>query len=75
MLESGIIFGIWEKYKTKKPKDCLGDGLEALGMKSLLGIFLIFMTGFGVSVVVCVMEITKNKCLRMEKQKLARNNI
>ena len=66
MIESGIVYGIAFKHKTKQPEDCLGSGLDALDAESLFGIFLIFLIGLGITVILFVFEhlhriIWKNK--------------
>ena len=46
-------------YKPRKPKECFGDGLEDMGMKSLLGIFLIFISALPVSIVLVYWKLSK----------------
>ena len=56
MIESGIIFNIWVKAQTKQPEDCLGNDQDPLSFKSLLGIFLIFLIGFILAIILCFFE-------------------
>ena len=56
MIESGIVYGIFMKHKTKQPEDCLGSGLDALDAERLFGIFLIFIIGLGLAVILLVLE-------------------
>ena len=56
MIESGIIFNIWVKAQTKQPEDCLGNDHDPLSFKSLLGIFLIFLIGFILAIILCFFE-------------------
>ena len=59
MIESGIVYTIWKKHKPRTPVGCLGNGLDPLGMDSLLGIFLIFIIGLAVAVMILVLESLK----------------
>ena len=56
MIESGIVYGILMKHKTKQPEDCLGSGLNSLDAESLFGIFLIFIIGLGMAIVLLIFE-------------------
>ena len=60
MAESGIILGIWQKHKAMEPS-CISTQKEPLGMDSLLGIFLIFIIGFGLALIILLFEYLKKK--------------
>ena len=64
MIESGIIFNIWVKAQTKQPEDCLGNDHDPLSFKSLLGIFLIFLIGFILTIILCFFEKSKQELKR-----------
>ena len=56
MIESGVISNILTKYQVTPPEGCLGNGLDALDLQNVLGIFVILIGSFAFTLVIFALE-------------------
>ena len=56
MIESGVINNIIQKYQVKPPEGCLGNGLDALDLQNVMGIFVILIGSFAITLIILALE-------------------